>query len=352
MRSIPTSARILHFSWAVLALFSRAEAHPANIPIAHARAQADGVVEVSMSFDILAFVLDETPTTVLDAPMNALLDGPAADLQDRLTAAKGRFAEGFAVVGGTKPGVVDATDFPSAVEIHRVVDGGQLPRLPVMMTATLKCHLAPGARQLSFRFADVLGTVVLSTEFPYVEPKSEPVEQGAWSEPQSIPTPAEVASLAASARTRDATGHTPQKPQSEKEVQAAIQAQYKAWSKAYMSHDLETLAAILAPDYTLKTAKGALITAPEYQVMLRLRKQKHSDTTHYSTEILRITLRDGVAAIWSRETTTDPGLNGQTGKPEPVSYVHDYVDLWVYSSGSWRLKSTVTQKEVVVPTVR
>ncbi len=54
--------------------------------------------------------------------------------------------------------------------------------------------------------------------------------------------------------------------------------------------------------------------------MLKLRKQKHSDTTHYTTEILRITLRDGVAAIFSREHTTDPGIDQKTGKTTTVSY--------------------------------
>jgi hypothetical protein len=246
--------------------------------------------------------------------------------------------------------VIDAIDFPSAVEIHQMVGTGQGARLPVMMTATVKCHLPAGAKQVSFRFADVLGTVVLSTDFPYFEPISESVEPGDWSQPQTIPTKAAVAALAAAARPRNAPSAS--NPQTEVQARVAIQAQYDAWSKAYMAHDIENLFSILAPDYTLKTAKGALITASEYQVMLKLRKQKHSDTTHYSTEILRITLRDGVAAIWSRETTTDQGLNGKTGKPEPVSYEHDYVDLWIFSGGKWLLKGTVTQREVVVPTLR
>jgi hypothetical protein len=79
--------------------------------------------------------------------------------------------------------------------------------------------------------------------------------------------------------------------------------------------------------------------------MLKMRKQKHSDTTRYSTEILRMTLKDGVAAIFSRETTTDPGVNQVSGKAEPVSYQHDYIDVWVLKSGKWKLKSTVTQLE-------
>ena len=337
---------------AALQLYSPANAHPANIPVARAKVQVDGKIDFTISFDILAFVLDQTPTLVLDAPMNALLDGPSPDLQERLTAAKQRFVDEFAVGTGEKTGVVDSVQFPSAAEIHRVVAGGQMPRLPVMMTATLRCHLMSGGSKVAFRFADVLGTVVLSTEFPYVEPVSEPVEPGEWSNALQIPTAAEVAALAASARPRGAPSPTSDKAQTEVQARSAIQLQYDAWSKAYMAHDVDTLLAILAPDYTLKTAKGALIVRSEYEVMLKLRKAKHSDTTHYSTELLRITLRGGVAAIWSRETTTDPGVNGATGKAEPISYLHDYVDLWIYSNGEWLLRSTVTQKETVIPTVR
>lgn len=112
-----------------------------------------------------------------------------------------------------------------------------------------------------------------------------------------------------------------------------------------MAHDVSTLLDILDPNYMLKTAQGKLITRKEYEVMLNMRRQKHSDTTRYSTEILRITLKKDVAAIFSRETTTDPGINQTTGKAEPVTYQHDYIDLWVLHQGKWKLKSTATQLE-------
>jgi hypothetical protein len=325
-------------------------AHPANIPVARAKVQVDGSIELTITFDILAFVLDQTPQIVLDAPMNALLDGPRADLQDRLTSSQKRFMEGLVVGDEATPGIVDSVDFPTAGDIHKVVDGGQTPRLPVMMTAIIKCHLKPGVHKVSFRFAEVLGTVVLTTEFPYKEPISDSIEPGDASNPLEIPTQAEVDALAASMNPSKAVAKKIDRQPTEAQARKAIQKQYDAWSKAYMAHDVDTLFSILAPAYTLKTAQGMLINRPEYEVMLKQRKLKHSDTTLYKTEILRITLRDGVAAIWSRETTTDPGLNQKTGKKEPVSYQHDYIDLWIYANGKWLIKGTVTQKEQVIPT--
>jgi hypothetical protein len=325
-----------------------AAAHPANIPVARAKVQVNGSVELTITFDILAFVLDQTPQIVLDSPMNALVDGPRKDLQDRLAAAQTRFLEGLVIGDEKNLGSVDSVDFPTAEDIHKVIDGGQLPRLPVMMTATVRCHLASHAKRVSFRFAEVLGPVVLTTEFPYKEPTSESIEPGDSSTPLELPTQAEVDALAASMKPKTAIAKKADRKPTEAQARKAIQRQYDAWSKAYMGHDLDTLLSILAPGYTLKTAQGTLIKRNEYEVMLKMRKQKHSDTTLYKTEILRITLKDGVAAIWSRETTTDPGLNQKTGKTEPVSYQHDYIDLWILASGKWLLKGTVTQREQVI----
>ena len=160
----------------VLATF--ASAHPANIPVARAKVKVDGHFDLEVTFDILAFVLDQTPQLVLDAPMNALLDGSSKDLQGRLDQAQKRFLQGFRIGDAANPGVVDSVEFPTAAEIHQAVDGGQLPRLPVMMTANLHCHLKPGIRTISLHFAEVMGTVVVTTEFPYIEPVSESVDPG------------------------------------------------------------------------------------------------------------------------------------------------------------------------------
>ncbi len=322
--------------------------HPANIPVVRAKVQPNGTMEVEITFDILAFVLDQTPQIVLDAPMNGLLDGSVADLQLRLNDAKKRFLEGFAIGDAQHAGVVDSLKFPTAAEIHQVVDGGQTPRLPVMMSAVMKAHLKEGVHSISFSFPEVMGTVVVTTEFPYHEPISDSVDPGNSSAALPVPSQSEVDTLAASMKSKPADV-APTATITESQARKAIQREYNRWSKAYMAHDVPTLLSILEPSYTLKTAQHKLITYPEYEVMLKLRKQKHSDTTRYSTEILRITLKNGVAAIFSRETTTDPGVNQTTGKTEPVSYQHDYIDVWVNRAGRWRLKNTVTQLEQRLP---
>lgn len=198
--------------WALLALLlavlgaggSRCEAHPASIAAATAKVQPDGHFAVQARFDLLAFVLDDTPQRIGDGPMNALLDGPASDLQTQLGEAEGRFRHDFQVSGGSEPGVVDSVVFPSLTDVQKWRDSGIKPRLPVTMTVTVQGHLPPGAASISFRFPNVLGMIVVTTEFPYREPVSEPVEAGAFSTPlpltvalpAPVPAPAPAATQA------------------------------------------------------------------------------------------------------------------------------------------------------------
>lgn len=196
----PLSSQLGTVLWALLALLlavlgaggSRCAAHPASIAAATAKVQPDGRFTVEARFDLLAFVLDDTPQRIGDAPMNALLDGPTSDLQAQLGAAEGRFRRDFQVSGGSGPGVVDAVVFPTLTDVQKWRDSGIKPRLPVTMTVTVQGHLPQGAASVSFRFPNVLGMIVVMTEFPYREPVSEPVEAGAF----STPLPLTVASPA------------------------------------------------------------------------------------------------------------------------------------------------------------
>ncbi len=328
-----------------LGLCAAAGAHPANIPVARAKVQPSGEISLEVRFDLLAFLLDETPTLVLDAPMNALLELPKPDLQARLDLAKTRLLESILIADGR----IESLILPTAEEVHQFVDKAPGPRLPVMMTVSANGRLSASGGRVSLRFPEILGTVVLTTEFPYSEPISEAVEPGSASNPLQVPSEGEIEALMHSIQLHD-RGIIPTPPKTPTEAQArkAIQHRYDSWSKAYMSHDIPLLLDILAPDYTLKTAKGALITRGEYELMLKLRKQRHDDTTQYSTTIQRITVHKGVAAIYARETTTDAKRDENSGRVTRMSYLHDYVDIWLLKDGKWLLKSTVTQRESVL----
>jgi len=323
--------------------------HPANIPVARAKIKPDGTIDFRVRLDMLAYVLQTPPENTLDPPMNALLDGPQDELQKDLDATEIRFKQGLKIIGDNSPGVIDTIQFPTAKDIAKYVDDNPDARLPVMMTIIMTCHFQAGVKTSSFKFPEALGSVVLTTEFPYTEPISESVDPGSDSVPQKIPTQEEVdaakAEIEANDRARDAP--SPPAPTKVSVVQKQIQAQYDAWSAAYMKNDVATLLAILTPDYSLKMSNGNTLTHDEYKVVLEQRKKKGQDTTQYATQILRVTLHGDVAAIWSRETMTMKGKNPDTGKPQDIQYQHDYIDVWSFVDGKWLLKGTSTLKEQI-----
>lgn len=344
----PMIRTMLVIGLAVAASFGFAARHPANIPVARAKVQVDGSVELKVRFDILAFVVDQTPTDVLDAPMNALIDGPEIEMQRQLDLAERRFKRSLRLTGNGAEGTFGSFTFPTAKAIHDQIAAGPETRLPVMVTLTIPGHLPAGASSVSLQFPEIMGEVVLTTEFPYLEPVSEAVEPGSASTVLHVPSQKEVD--AAAARIEQNVEIRNSSPAatpilSEDQARNEIKVQYDAWSAAYMKNDVDKLLSILDPGYTLKAANGQVITHSEYAVMLNLRKKKGPDTTRHSTQILRLTLHDGVAAIFARETTTSKRFNPNTKKEQTVDSQHDYVDAWVYSHGKWLLRSTVTQRE-------
>jgi len=172
-------------------------AHPANIAGAQANVQPDGHFQIRARFDLLAFALNDTPQRIGDAPMNTLLDGPNTALEAQIAEAKGNFQREFAVSTGGAPATIDSIDFPTAADVHKWAVEGGATRLPVMLPVVVNGHLPPNAATYSVRFPEVLGTVVLTTELPYQEPVSEPLDAGAYSTPLNVPTAQQIAAAQA-----------------------------------------------------------------------------------------------------------------------------------------------------------
>lgn len=141
-------------------------AHMQEFASATATVKPDGRYAVDLTFDVLAFVLDESPDTVMDFPMNELLDGPDNVLGTGLDAAKARFKNEFAVLENQRQGTVDSMVFPSLADIQRHKDASPLTRLPVMLMTSLEGSLPAGARSVAFRFPSKLGMVSLTLVRP------------------------------------------------------------------------------------------------------------------------------------------------------------------------------------------
>lgn len=174
-----------------------AGAHPANVAASLAKVKPDGTYSVRIRFDLLALATGATPSDADDEAMNALLDGPDANLKSALADAESRFRSGFAILGAGTPSAPDAIPFPTVDEIRRYLKDDPRPRLPYMASVNVTGKLPKGTRSLSLRYPALLGSVIQTVEFPYQEPISEPVEPNTTSSRLTIPTEVEVAKLAA-----------------------------------------------------------------------------------------------------------------------------------------------------------
>ena len=159
--------------------------------------QPNGAVELRVHFDMLAYALDQPPNKATDEAMNDLLDGSVENLQLALDAAHQRFLESTQILGGRQKVSFTAV-FPSAAELLDVAKSNPKQRLPIMGTVQVTSKLPSNSATISFRFPHVLGAVILTTEFPYREPYSEPVEPGSTSTALRIPTEREVRAAAVS----------------------------------------------------------------------------------------------------------------------------------------------------------
>ncbi|AIE84360.1 HupE/UreJ family protein [Fimbriimonas ginsengisoli] len=202
--------RLLVVLWMVGLAALSAAFHPSAVASAQAKIAADGSVRLEVRFDLLAFVLEQRPREAGDAQMKELLDLPAATLDAQLADAKVRFRTELRILADGSEVKADSFTFPTAADVQNYVARNGRNALPMMLAANLTAHLPKGVKSSSFHFAEVLDSVVLTTEFPYQEPISEPVEAGSTSTPLAIPSPAEVAKRAvAMTSPRRGTGGPP-----------------------------------------------------------------------------------------------------------------------------------------------
>jgi hypothetical protein len=167
-------------------------AHPARLVAASANIERDGRFRVLVKFDLLAYVLNDTPARIDDASMNALLDGPDDALDARLRDAGERMLHGTLVLCDPAPTPTQrivrgqAVHVPTVADVHRLRDSGVVPRLPVMGEVSVEGRIPDDATSVAFRFPEVLGPVVLTVERPGEEPCSEPIEAGCTSSSYAI----------------------------------------------------------------------------------------------------------------------------------------------------------------------
>jgi len=199
-------ASTLGMTWLLLGpcLFQRqCDAHPAQIAGALVQVTGDGNVKIRVTFDLLAFVLNDTPQRIGDPPMNALLDGPEADLAKQLAEAKDRFERTFLMWADGNAMKFQSFQFPGLKDVQEWKKSGVQPRLPVMLEARMEGKLLPRTRKIALQFPEVMGQVVVTLESPGIEPRTIALEAGE----KSRDLPVQLQSAARPATTAPATSN-------------------------------------------------------------------------------------------------------------------------------------------------
>jgi hypothetical protein len=170
----------------VLALFfgpAALMAHPAYLTAAVAKVQRDGHCTLALTFDALAFALNDSSERVPDAPMNALLDGPQDELGRRMAQARTHFERHFRVEADGRGLPFVCQRFPTVDDVLAWKATPRVLRLPVLLSCEMETQLPADAHTLAFSFPEIIGTVVLTIERPGEEASVEPVAAGAVSTP-------------------------------------------------------------------------------------------------------------------------------------------------------------------------
>lgn len=185
-----------------------ANAHPAYLTAAEITVEADGSFHGQVRFDTLAYALNDTSARIGNAPMEALLAGPKAELEARLAGARARFQGAFRVVTDTGDAALDPIDFPTADPVLAWRDRAR-PVLPVVIPARVSGHLPPGTRTVAVRFPPALEQVILTIERPDEEPEAQPVPAGVVSRALSVSLEAKPAFSAGASAAQN--GREPRK---------------------------------------------------------------------------------------------------------------------------------------------
>jgi len=128
-------------------------------------------------------------------------------------------------------------------------------------------------------------------------------------------------------------------------VRSAIERQYQRGVKATLSNDVDTVLAILTPDYTIKTYTGQVIQFKVYASGLKKKKASGQKPSAYTTKIKDLKVNGSTATVISLETTVTTAVDPITNEKKKLLHTHQYLDTWVKMASVWRLKSTVTQTE-------
>jgi ketosteroid isomerase-like protein len=117
---------------------------------------------------------------------------------------------------------------------------------------------------------------------------------------------------------------------------ADIKAQVRAWDQAYQARNVQALSRILADDFTITDAAGAVLTKSAY--LMSVVKRPEFDQSAASVESYDVTVKvDGDKAV---VTGRSPVKGRPRGKASTVAGNYRFTDEWVRLQGVWKARQS------------
>ena len=159
-------------------------AHQVCVSTAFARVNANGSLRVTVTFDVFAYMLNDTSARVEIDPRESLLREPADLFERQLSQAKNRMLHEVVVTTDRGDAIFTSIQFPTVKELDPSMKSGRLA-LPMEFETELVGQLPPGVQSISFRFPKILDQLFLTVYRPGAKVFTESLERGASS--SSVP---------------------------------------------------------------------------------------------------------------------------------------------------------------------
>jgi ketosteroid isomerase-like protein len=109
----------------------------------------------------------------------------------------------------------------------------------------------------------------------------------------------------------------------------------KSWDEAYLARDAAALGRLLADEYTLTDASGAVINRTAYLMSL-IKSPDISRATSFASEDVEVHVYGDAAVV----TGSSPVKGRARGRSQAFSDRYRFIDVWVKQQGSWKAVAT------------
>lgn len=157
------------------ALACVAAAHPPVATWALVDVKADGRVDIAITHDAIAFVLNDTSARIGDPEMRRFLVASADEVLAACDDGRSRLLVGVKLTADGLPVPIEVVAVPTPATFEQWKADNPSQRLPCKLESTITAQLPVGTRELTIRFPEILSEILVELRRPDIEPLAIPL---------------------------------------------------------------------------------------------------------------------------------------------------------------------------------